>query len=339
MAREAITSLHVAKRAGVSQSAVSRVFSSDASASPKMTAKVLEAANELGYRPNVLARSLITGKSKIIGLVVAYLENQFYPDALEKLSHALQERGYHVLVFMAKLSDDNTDKILEELLDYQVDGIVMASVSMSANLSQRCLESGVPVVLFNRRQNDDSLSSITSNNIKGGKKIAEFLMAGGHKRIAHIAGWEGASTQLDREKGFMDELEAQGVELFDREVGNYHYESAQDAARKMFNKKTIPDAVFVGNDHMALAVMECLRHEFDLRVPDDVSIVGYDDVELASWPSFNLTTIRQPSNKMVAETVSLLMTSIKTQECSIRKVEIEGPLMIRQSARIPDGWQ
>ena len=194
MAREAITSLHVAKKAGVSQSAVSRVFSTDASASPKMTAKVLKAANELGYRPNVLARSLITGKSRIIGLVVAYLENQFYPDALEKLSRALQERGYHVLVFMARLSDDNADQLLEELLDYQVDGIVMASVSMSANVSKRCIDAGVPVVLFNRRQDDEALSSITSNNIAGGKKIAQFLIAGGHKRIAHIAGWEGAST-------------------------------------------------------------------------------------------------------------------------------------------------
>ena len=338
MAREAITSLHVAKKAGVSQSAVSRVFSTDASASPKMTAKVLKAANELGYRPNVLARSLITGKSKIIGLVVAYLENQFYPDALEKLSKALQERGYHVLVFMARMSDDNADQLLEELLDYQVDGIVMASVSMSANVSKRCIHAGVPVVLFNRRQDDETLSSITSNNIEGGRKIAQFLFAGGHKRIAHIAGWEGASTQRDRELGFMDKLNAQGVKLFDREVGNYHYESAQQAARKMFSKTVIPDAVFVGNDHMALAVMECIRHEFGLRVPEDVSIVGYDDVELASWPSFALTTIRQPSNKMVAATINILMASIERDQTDAQKIEIEGPLMIRGSARIPGGW-
>lgn len=338
MPKDAVTSQHVAKKAGVSQSAVSRVFSEGASASASMTAKVQKAAEELGYRPNVLARSLITGKSKIIGLVVAYLENQFYPEALEKLSLSLQERGYHVLVFMATLTDDNVDQLLDELLDYQVDGIVMASASMSSDLARRCYKAGVPVVLFNRRQDDDRLSAITSNNIQGGKKVAEFLIAGEHKRIAHIAGWEGASTQRDREFGFMQALDSAGVTLFAKEVGNYHFESAQAAARRMFSKKIIPDAVFVGNDHMALAVMECIRSEFDLRVPEDVSIVGYDDVELAAWPSFSLTTIRQPSNKMVFETVKTLMDNIELGVTKTRRVEIEGPLMIRGSARIPEGW-
>ena len=339
MARDTVTSQHVAAMAGVSQSAVSRVFSPDASASKKMTAKVRKAAEELGYRPNVLARSLITGKSRIIGLVVAYLENQFYPDALEKLSKSLQERGYHVLVFMARLNNENADQILEELLDYQVDGIIMASVSMSANLSRRCENAGIPVVLFNRRQEDNSLSSITSNNVNGGKKVAQFLIAGGHKRIAHIAGWEGASTQRDRELGFMSELDAQNVRLFDREVGDYHFESAQEATRRMFSKKTKPDAVFVGNDHMALAVMECIRYEFGLRVPQDVSIVGYDDVELASWPSYALTTIRQPSNRMVAETVTVLMNSIEKKSTQPHRVEIDSPLIVRNSARVPEDYK
>jgi len=338
MSKDAVTSQHVARKAGVSQSAVSRVFSEGASASAGMTEKVQKAAEELGYRPNVLARSLITGKSKIIGLIVAYLENQFYPEALEKLSLSLQERGYHVLVFMATLTDDNVDQLLDELLDFQVDGIVMASASMSSDLARRCKKAGVPVVLFNRRQDDDRLSAVTSDNVAGGKKIAEFLIAGEHNRIAHIAGWEGASTQRDRERGFMQALYSAGVSLFDREAGNYHFESTQAAARIMFSKKQIPDAVFVGNDHMALAVMECIRDEFGLRVPEDVSIVGYDDVELAGWPSFSLTTIRQPSNQMVAATVETLMGNIEQGKAAPQRIEIEGPLMIRRSAIIPRGW-
>jgi len=336
--KEAITSQHVASKAGVSQSAVSRVFSPGASASPAMTEKVLKAADELGYRPNVLARSLITGKSKIIGVVVAYLENQFYPEALEKLSLSLQAQGYHVLVFMATMTNDNVDQLLDELLDYQVEGIVMASASMSSDLATRCDTAGVPVVLFNRRQDDDKLSAVTSDNERGGRKVAQFLIAGGHQRIAHIAGWEGASTQRDRELGFMRELEKQGVKLFDREVGNYHFDSAQSAARTMFSKSTIPDAVFVGNDHMALAVMECIRDEFGLKVPEDVSIVGYDDVDLASWPSFALTTIRQPLNQMVSETVKILMDNIEQADTVPRRAEFDGPLMIRKSAKVPGGW-
>jgi DNA-binding LacI/PurR family transcriptional regulator len=337
LGKETVTSFDVAQRAGVSQSAVSRVFSPGASASPKMAEKVKKAADELGYRPNVLARSLITGNSKIIGLVVAYFDNQFYPEAVEKLSKSLQVEGYHVLVFMASNGDD-IDKLMQDLLDYQVEGIVLASVAVSSNLAERCDAAGVPVVLFNRHQDDDRFSSVTSDNYEGGRKAAEFLIAGGHKRIAHIAGWEGASTQRDREAGFLSMLKEKGVELFARETGNFQFDETQEATRLMFNKDVVPDAVFVTNDHMAIAAMECLRYEFKLSIPDDVSIIGYDDVEIASWPSFSLTTIRQPANQMVDETVKTLMKRIRSEDITPHKIEIESPLMIRSSARIPQGW-
>jgi DNA-binding LacI/PurR family transcriptional regulator len=337
LGKETVTSFDVAQRAGVSQSAVSRVFSPGASASPKMAEKVKKAADELGYRPNVLARSLITGNSKIIGLVVAYFDNQFYPEAVEKLSKSLQVEGYHVLVFMASNGDD-IDKLMQDLLDYQVEGIVLASVAVSSNLAERCDAAGVPVVLFNRHQDDDRFSSVTSDNYEGGRKAAEFLIAGGHKRIAHIAGWEGASTQRDREAGFLSMLKEKGVELFARETGNFQFDETQEATRLMFNKDVVPDAVFVTNDHMASAAMECLRYEFKLSIPDDVSIIGYDDVEIASWPSFSLTTIRQPANQMVDETVKTLMKRIRSEDITPHKIEIESPLMIRTSARIPQGW-
>jgi DNA-binding LacI/PurR family transcriptional regulator len=337
LGKETVTSFDVAQRAGVSQSAVSRVFSPGASASPKMAEKVKKAADELGYRPNVLARSLITGNSKIIGLVVAYFDNQFYPEAVEKLSKSLQVEGYHVLVFMASNGDD-IDKLMQDLLDYQVEGIVLASVAVSSNLAERCDAAGVPVVLFNRHQDDDRFSSVTSDNYEGGRKAAEFLIAGGHKRIAHIAGWEGASTQRDREAGFLSMLKEKGVELFARETGNFQFDETQEATRLMFNKDVVPDAVFVTNDHMAIAALECLRYEFKLSIPDDVSIIGYDDVEIASWPSFSLTTIRQPANQMVDETVKTLMKRIRSEDITPHKIEIESPLMIRTSARIPQGW-
>lgn len=337
MGKETVTSFDVAQHAGVSQSAVSRVFSPGASASPKMAEKVRKAADELGYRPNVLARSLITGNSKIIGLVVAYFDNQFYPEAVEKLSKSLQVEGYHVLVFMASNGDD-IDKLMQDLLDYQVEGIVLASVAVSSKLAEKCDAAGVPVVLFNRHQDDDRFSSVTSNNYEGGRKAAEFLIAGGHKHIAHIAGWEGASTQRDREAGFLSMLQEKGVELFARETGNFQFDETQEAARLMFNRDIVPDAVFVTNDHMAIAAMECLRYEFKLSIPDDVSIIGYDDVEIASWPSFSLTTIRQPANQMVDETVKTLMKRIRGEDIAPHKIEIESPLMIRSSARIPQGW-
>ena len=336
MSNKKVTSLEVAKLAGVSQSAVSRVFTPGASSSKKTNDLVRKAADELGYRPNVLARSLITGKSRIIGLVVAYLDNYFYPEALELLSSALQKKGYHVLVFMAAKTAGNIDDIVDEILDYQVDGIIAASVAMSSDLASRCGAAGVPVVLFNRSQDDKRLSAVTSDNILGGQKVAEFLIAAGHKKIGYIAGWEGASTQRDREKGFEEELSRNGLIIFSREVGNFNSDEARQAARKMFSAEKIPDAVFVANDDMAFAVMDVIRFELELKIPEDVSVVGYDDVPVASWPAYNLTTVRQPANRMVAETVSILIDSIENKSNEPRRIVIDGPLIIRGSSKISD---
>lgn len=333
-----VTSLDVARRAGVSQSAVSRVFTPGASVSAQMRARVTEAAEALGYRPNVLARSLITGRSRIIGLVVAYLDNQYYPVALEKLSTALQARGYHVLVFMAAQQGVDVDAVLSEILDYQVDGIVMASVALSSDLAARCDEAGVPVVLFNRTQDDGVFSAVTSDNLGGGRKLARFLAAGGHRRIGHIAGWEGASTQRDRETGFCAGLAEAGLALSAREVGDYRFEGAQEAARRMFAGPGRPDAVFVANDHMAIAAMDVLRFELGLSIPGDVSVVSYDDVPQAAWPSYALTTIRQPTDGMVRAVVEALMARIEDDDAAPRRVSFPGPLILRRSARIPEGW-
>lgn len=336
MENKKVTSLEVAKLAGVSQSAVSRVFTPGASSSKKTNELVRNAAKELGYRPNILARSLITGRSRIIGLVVAYLDNYFYPEALELLSSALQKKGYHVLVFMAAKTAGNIDDIVDEILDYQVDGIIAASVAMSSELATRCGAAGVPIVLFNRTQDDKRLSAVTSDNILGGQKVAEFLIATGHSKIGYISGWEGASTQRDREKGFKDELIRNQLSIFSREVGNFNSDEARQAARRMFTGEEIPDAVFVANDDMAFAVMDVIRFELDLKIPEDVSVIGYDDVPIASWPAYNLTTVRQPANRMVAEAVSILMDSIENKTNEPRRIEIDGPLIIRGSTKITD---
>ncbi|MFK7871366.1 MAG: LacI family DNA-binding transcriptional regulator [Roseobacter sp.] len=332
-----VTSVDVAEKAGVSRSAVSRVFTPGASVSKRTAEKVRQAAEALGYRPNVLARSLITGRSRIVGLVVAYLENQFYPEAIERLSKALQAKGYHVLVFMASNDQQATQKVIDELLDYQVDAIIAASVGLSNDLTERCEGLGIPIVLFNRHQYDDRLTSVTSDNVAGGQKLAEFLVAGGHDRIAHIAGWEGASTQIDREAGFRQGLAAAGVPLAARGVGNFNFETAKQAARDMFARPDRPDAVFVANDHMAFAVMDVLRFELGLTVPGDVSVVGYDDVALSGWPSYDLTTVRQPANRMVAQTVEALMARLDDRETAPRRIILDGPLILRGSARPPQG--
>jgi hypothetical protein len=146
------------------------------------------------------------------------------------------------------------------------------------------------------------------------------------KRIGYIAGWEGASTQRDRELGFTDRLAEAGRSLHAREVGNFRMDEAAEAARRMFDvaPEDRPDAVFVANDHMAIPVMDTLRSEFGLRVPQDVSVVGYDDVPAAAWPAYGLTTMRQPADRMVAETVDLILRMIEDDGAPPRNVEVQG---------------
>ena len=330
-----VTSFHVARRAGVSASAVSRVFSG-ASASPAMQAKVRRAAQDLGYRPDPIARAMITGKSRMIGLVVAYLDNQFYPLALERLSAALQEKGYHILVFLASNTADKIATVVQELMDYSVDGIITASVAMSNDLTARCAANGIPVVMFNRGQDGPGISSVTSANVGGGRRVADFLVAGGHRRIAHIAGWAGSSTGRDRQRGFVEGLAEAGLESAGIIDGMYDRNVAAAAARTLISGSRLPDAIFVGNDHMAFAVMDTLRG-MGLSVPGDVSVVGYDDVPLAAWPAYDLTTVRQPLNRMVEATVETLLAQIADPDRPSQKIEIDGPLIVRSSARIPKG--
>lgn len=330
------TAQDVAKLARVSQSAVSRAFTPGASVSEDTRNRVMIAAKTLGYRPNAMARSLITRRSRIIALVMSYLENQFYPLVIEKLSQSLQKQGYHVLMFISE--GDETDHVLDEILQYQIDGVVMASAMLSPLLARQCADVGVPVVLFNRVPATDAVArhttcSVTSDNRRGGALVAELLLARGHRRIAFLAGLEKSSTNLDRERGFVDALAQAGMTVWRCAVGHYSFARAQDATRELFAPPgERPDAVFVANDHMAIAAMDVLRGELGLRVPQDVSVVGFDDVPQAAWGAYRLTTVVQSVERMVEATVRLLHEQMEPN-AQPRNVVVPCELVERDSVR------
>ena len=332
--RTGATAQEVARLAKVSQSAVSRTFTPGASVSDATRERVVAAAKTLGYRPNALARSLITRRSHIVALVMGYLQNQFYPQVIQQLSQLLQREGYHVLMFISDESE--TDGALAEILQYQVDAIVIASAMLSQNLAQQCVDSGVPVVLFNRLPDVDSARqdtiSVTSDNHEGGRLVAELLVARGHRRLAFMAGLENSSTSVERERGFTDGLRAAGQSVWKRAVGHYSFERAQAAALELFQGRERPDALFAANDHMAIAAMDVLRHTLGLRVPEDVSVVGFDDVPQAAWAGYQLTTVVQDVPAMVAATVTLLKERMDDTE-SARSIVIDCRLVERGSVR------
>ncbi|MEP6970196.1 MAG: LacI family DNA-binding transcriptional regulator [Betaproteobacteria bacterium] len=327
-----VTSIDVARLAQVSQSAVSRTYTPGASVSEETRNKVEQAARKLGYRPNAIARTLITRRSRMIGVVMSYLDNQFYPVVLEKLSQRLQRDGYHVLLFIADTRQ--TDAVLAEILQYQVDGMVMASTAISSALAMRCEEAGIPVVLFNRTsRSSENTSSVTTDNYQGGFLIGEYLASTGHQRIAYIAGQEDTSTNQDRERGFRAGLAQAGQVVFAKANGNYDFDDAQRAARTLFKTDAAPhpDAVFVANDHMAIAVMDTLRIELGLQVPRDVSVVGFDDVKQAAWGSYQLSSVVQDADAMIEATVGLLLEELEgaTQN---RAVVLPTRLVLRASS-------
>ncbi|MEM1038383.1 MAG: LacI family DNA-binding transcriptional regulator [Pseudomonadota bacterium] len=330
-----VTALDVARRAGVSQPTVSRVFSHSASGSVRhsVRVKVEQAANDLGYRPNTLARSLITGRSHTIGVVVAYLENPFYAEALEKLSASLTAEGYHISIFFAANMEEEVDPLVEKLLAQQVDGIILASVSMSNRLTKRLKQTGVPFVLFNRGQKDDDLAAVTAANYEGGRKAGEFLLASGHENIAHVAGWQRSLNGRERQQGLVDALAHHGQKPCAVIDGMFDRETAAQAARDLFKGQAKPDAIFVGNDHMAFAVLEVLKQELVLDVPGDVAVLGYDDVKMAAWTSYNLSTLRQPANRMVQATTKMLIEMIDNPDIQPGKIRIESDLILRGTTR------
>ncbi len=339
--KSTVTSFDVARLAQVSQSAVSRTFTPGASVSEATRLRVMAAAQRLGYRPNAHARSLITGRSRIIGLVLSYLENLFYPVALQRLAERLQRDGYHVLLFVNQ--NPNADELVTEILQYHVDGIVLAATTLSSALARNCADAEIPVVLFNRVMADaganttQSVSSVRGDNVAGGRALAGFLAAGGHRRIAYIAGNEESSTNLERERGFREGLSAAGLHIWARATGNYDFAQARQAALTLFaSGRERPDAVFVASDHMAFAVMDALRFELGLRVPDDVSVVGFDNVPQADWGAYRLTTFEQPVDPMIEATVGLLQERLREEGAGpARNVVVPGSLIVRASARIP----
>ena len=330
-----VTSLDVAKLAGVSQSAVSRALTPGASISDAMKRRVTAAAEALGYTPNVFARSLITRRSDLIGVVMGEVTSAFYAEVLDRLSRSLRERGQRVLFAGAPL-DAGPDQALRELLDYHVAGIVITSATPSGAMAARCAAAGAPIVLLNRKPPPGTASSVRCDSVGGGFLAGDLLARAGHTRFAFIGGAPGAFSSRERERGFAQALARHGMAVAARTEGGFTYQGGFNAARALLRGSARPDAIFCGSDEMALGAVDAARVQ-GLRVPHDVSVIGFDDIPTAAWEGYRLTTIRQPVERMVERTLEILFGQVE-KPGSRRVVEqIAGELVLRSSARLPAG--
>jgi DNA-binding LacI/PurR family transcriptional regulator len=304
----AVSQIDVAELAGVSQAAVSRTFTPGASVSPATRERVLAAAQTLGYRPNVIARSLITHTTNIIGILLVRFSNPFYWQVFKEFTHKLQQLGYWTLLFNVA-EGEPVEETLLTALQYQVDGIIITSATLSSGLVDKCMRAGTPVVLFNRYVLGARANAVCCDNVGGGRMVADALLSAGHQRLAYIAGEEGSSTNRDREQGFTERLKDQGADApLWESGGQYTYEAGQAAAQRLLQQDNPPDAIFCASDLMAMGALDQAK-QMGLKIPTDLAIVGFDDIAMAAWPTYNLSTVRQPVDRMVDTTIETLMNA------------------------------
>lgn len=310
IARAAPTSKDVARLAGVSQSAVSRVFTPGASVSDATRQRVQAAARQLGYKPNAFARGLITRHSRLIGLVFPQQATPIYSLALAEFCQRLHQAGYQTLIVTAE-NFSNADEAVRTFFDYQIEGLVVASATLSSSLARECAEQGLPVIQFARRERDPSISAVLSDNQHGGKLAASTLVAAACTSLAYIAGNPGTSTNEERFRGFAAHLKKTQVQVPLVIDAAFSYQDGCAAAHRLIQEAPRTDGVFCASDMIALGFMDTLRSAYRVRIPEDISVIGFDDAPEASWASYQLTTIRQDIPRLVQETCDLLMAQME----------------------------
>lgn len=300
----------VAREAGVSVSAVSRAFTPGASVSARMRNRVLAAAEKLDYVPNAMARSLMTQRTHLVGVILSNFSNPIYLTVLAHFTRILQQRGLRVLLLNVSPEDD-LDATSQMIMQYGIDALIVSAGAISPLITDKCANRNIPLVAFARSPRGGNLHVVCADNVAGGRIAARQLIDAGHRSFAMIAGPRAASTSAGRIKGFQAELEESGFTLGPIEFADsYTYASGVDAAHRLFVQTPHPTGLFCANDMLAFGAMDHLRHKLGLSVPQDISVIGFDDTSLASATSYNLSTVRQPLEDMVLEAVTIVEQKI-----------------------------
>jgi len=298
-----VTAQDVASSVGTSLAAVSRAFRPEAPISEGLRTDILEEAARLGYvPPNHRARA--EGGTRMYSVVVSDLRNTFYTEALARLAEAAYRDNWEMNVFIAP-EGGSVDALLSQVLASGSRAVLLMTVDLNSGLASECRKRGLPTVLFNRVQIDSAMMAVTSDNYGGGRLAADRLLDRGRTHIAFIGGQLQTSTHLERRRGLLDQLGSRGHALAEDLACDYSYEAALSTARKLLDQSERPDGVFCANDTMAFAVLDAAR-ELGLVPGKDLGVIGYDDVPMSRWSSYQLTTISQQVELMIGHALTML---------------------------------
>lgn len=306
-----VTAKDVAARAGVSVSAVSRAFRGSAPIAEEKRKAIFAAATALGYVSKV-DQVLARHSSNTISMVVSELRNPFYPIAIDELTRMLPERGLKAIMHVVPTAED-VDSMIRQVIDFRTQGVILASSTITSGLARACRQNGIPAVLLNRVQTDSKMMAVCCDNYGGARTIARRFLEGGRQRIAFIGGRRDTSTHLERMRGFRDQLEEAGRQIEVQFDGGFSYSQAYNVSRDMLALRPMPDAVFCANDIMAIAMLDAARIK-GIAVPSDLAVIGFDDIPMAAWESYRLTTMRQPLRRMLEQAVDIIVSAESTNE-------------------------
>ena len=323
-----VTSRDVAVAAGVSQATVSRALADASKVSAATRARVLAAVEQVGYVPNLTARTMKTGRTGIVGVVVADLTNPFYPELLEALGRALDAAGRRLTVWVA--DGPKNSAALQAIRERSVDGVVFTTVVEESVELRSALDRHSPLVLVNRLLPGVDCDQVGSDNVAGGALVAEYLLAHGRRRIAFLGGEPSVSTTSDRLTGLRDRLAAAGAPLVAAAHGVYTHASGRAGTLDLLGGPRPPDALFCSNDLLAFGALDAAR-ERGVQVPEDLWVVGYDDVEQAGWGTLSLTTVRQDVDRLASTAAELLLARMDSPGEPPRQVTLEPELRVRRS--------
>lgn len=304
-----VTLKEVAERAGVSRSAVSRTFTDGASVSDKTRRKVEKAALELAYAPSLIARSLTTRRTKLVGLIANNFQNPVFLEVFDLYTEALQRLELRPLL-VNMIHETDPARSVSMLRQYNVDGVIVASSTLPSTFAKSFQMAGVPVVqTFGKFDDRANVHVVGINNVQCGQMAAQTLIDRGYKNIAVIAGPKMATSTQDRVHGFIERLKARGREAATvRYASAYSYKAGLEACEKLLAENKV-EAIFCGDDLVCMGAMDAARSS-GLRVPDDIGFLGFNDMSMAGWRAYDLTTIRQPVRDIILSSVELVVATI-----------------------------
>jgi LacI family transcriptional regulator len=323
----------VARLAGVSTATVSRALNGTGQIAPRTRATIEAAVEQLGYRPNTIARSLVTKSTQTIALLLPDITNPFYAALVSGIQQSALSHGHTMLLCTTENDPEREEHYLRVLRAKQVDGALVDGLVLPSDTIARFVEDGFPIVCLDRDIDSRSIPLVQVDNRLGGRLATEHLISLGHSRVAHVMGARELGISDERLAGYRDELAAAGVETAASlvEEGRFTEEGGHEAARALLERNPDLTAIFAANDLSAVGVLNAIA-ETGRRVPEDISVVGFDDLRLAAFTSPPLTTVRQPAVEIARLATELLIGLTRGKQVEQMRHQLEPELVVRASS-------